>query len=167
MSSVKVTLVAAVAANGIIGRDGGMPWHLPADLAHFKAVTMGKTLLMGRRTHEAIGRALPGRLNLVLSRDARYRAAGCQVVASLEEAMAVAKGAGADELMVIGGGRVYADTLPMASRILLTEVKADVEGDTAFPALDPAVWREVARQEREADEWNPCHLAFVELVRRP
>jgi dihydrofolate reductase len=164
---VKVTLVAAVAANGIIGRDGGMPWHLPADLAHFKAVTMGKTLLMGRRTHEAIGRALPGRLNLVLSRDARYRAAGCQVVASLEEAMAVAKGAGADELMVIGGGRVYADTLPMASRILLTEVKADVEGDTAFPALDPAVWREVARQEREADEWNPCHLAFVELVRRP
>jgi dihydrofolate reductase len=164
---VKITLVAAVAAHGIIGRDGGMPWHLPADLAHFKAATMGKPLLMGRRTHEAIGRALPGRLNLVLSRDARYRAAGCQVVASLEEAMAVAKGAGADELMVIGGGRVYADTLPMASRILLTEVKADVEGDTAFPALDPAVWREVARQEREADERNPCHLAFVELVRRP
>lgn len=164
---MKLTLVAAVAANGIIGRDGGMPWHLPADLAHFKAVTMGKPLLMGRRTHEAIGRALPGRLNLVLSRDARYRAAGCRVVTSLEEAMAVAKGAGADELMVIGGGRVYADALPMASRILLTEVKADVEGDTAFPALDPAVWREVARQEREADERNPCHLAFVELVRRP
>lgn len=158
--------MAAVAANGVIGRDGGMPWHLPADLAHFRRVTLGHPVLMGRRTHEAIGRPLDGRLNLVLTRDDAYLAPGCTTVSSVGEALAEASAAGASELMVIGGGRVYAETLPLAGRILLTEVKAEVPGDTLFPALDPAQWREAARVERPADARNPHAMAFVELLRR-
>jgi dihydrofolate reductase len=162
----RITLVVAAAANGVIGIDGGMPWHLPADLAHFKRVTLGKPVLMGRRTHESIGRPLPGRLNLVLSRRPGYQAEGCRAVASLGEALAVAAEARAPELMVIGGAAVYAEAMPAADRILLTGVDAAPEGDTFFPEIDPREWDEVSCKHRPADERNPWSLSFREFVRR-
>jgi len=163
---MRITLVVAAATNNVIGLDGGMPWHLPADLAHFKRVTLGKPVLMGRRTHESIGRPLPGRLNLVLSRGGGYRAEGCQTVGSVEEAVRVATEAGAPELMVIGGGGVYAQAMPVADRILLTRVHAAPDGDTFFPELDPREWEVVGREERAADERNSYATSFLEYVRR-
>ena len=163
---VRITLIAAAGENGVIGRDGGMPWHLPADLAYFKRVTMGKPLLMGRRTYESIGRPLPGRLNLVLSRNPDYRPEGCRRVGSLEEAVRQAVSSGARELMVAGGGGVYAEALPIADRVLLTRIHATPSGDTYFPELDPDEWEEVSREERPADDRNPVVLTFLELVRR-
>lgn len=163
----RITLVAAAGENGVIGRDGGMPWHLPADLAYFKRVTMGKPLLMGRRTYESIGRPLPGRLNLVLSRNPDYRPEGCRRVGSLEEAVQEAALRGARELMVAGGGGVYAEALPLADRVLLTRIHATPSGDTYFPDLDPDEWQEVSREERPADDRNPVTLTFLELTRRP
>lgn len=162
----RITLVVAVAENGVIGRDGGMPWHLPADLARFKRVTLGHPVLMGRRTHESIGRPLPGRLNLVLSSDRGYRADGCRTVGSIAEAVRIATDTGAGELMVIGGGGVYALAMPAADRILLTRVNAAPEGDTHFPEIDAADWQEVHREERAADERNPYDMSFMEYVRR-
>jgi dihydrofolate reductase len=165
--SPSITLVVAAGTNGVIGRDGDMPWHLPADLAHFKQVTLGKPVLMGRRTPESIGRPLPGRLNLVLSKNPAYRSEGCGTVGSLADALAVAAREGAAELMVIGGGGVYAEALPLADRILLTRVHVALQGDTYFPALDPDEWQEASRQERAADARNAFDLSFLELVRCP
>jgi len=163
--SVEITLVAAVADNGVIGAEGKMPWHLPADLAHFKAVTMGKPVLMGRLTWTSIGKPLPGRDNLVLSRNPAWRAEGARRVASLDEALRVTEQAGARELMVIGGAEVYRQALPRARRIYLTRVHAEPWGDTLFPELDPDAWREVSRREQLSDEKNPWDLTFVTLER--
>jgi dihydrofolate reductase len=160
-----ITLVAAVADNGVIGADGGMPWHLPADLAHFKQLTLGKPVLMGRLTWEAIGKPLPGRLNLVLTRDAHWHEPGASRVGSLKEALQAARDAGAAELMVIGGANVYAHALPLARRIYLTRIHAEPWGDTLFPELDPGDWREVAREEYQADERSRWDLTFVTLER--
>ncbi len=162
----RITLVVAAASNGVIGRDGIMPWHLPADLARFKRITLGKPVLMGRRTHESIGRPLPGRLNLVLSGDPGYRAEGCRIVRSLEEALDVAAEDRAPELAIIGGGGVYAEAMPVADRIFLTRVHAAPEGDTFFPEVNPQEWEEVSREERAADERNPFDMSFLEFVRR-
>lgn len=161
----EITLVVAVADNGVIGADGGMPWHLPADLGHFKRITMGKPVLMGRLTWESIGRPLPGRLNLVLTSNVSWRADGATRVGSLEEALDVAGAAGARELMVIGGAHVYEEALPRARRIHLTKVHFEPWGDTLFPELDPEAWREIGRQERMADEKNPYDMTFVGLER--
>lgn len=163
--ATQVTLVVAVADNGIIGARGGMPWHLPADLRHFKQVTLGKPVLMGRRTWDSIGRALPGRRNLVLTRDAEWRGEGAERVSSLDEALAIAEAAGAEELMVIGGAAVYRLALARARRIYLTRIHAAPEGDTRFPDLDPDEWEEVAHRERLADERNAHDLTFVVLER--
>ena len=159
----EITLVAAVADNGVIGAEGGMPWHLPADLAHFKKLTMGKPVLMGRLTFGSIGKPLPGRLNLVLTRNAAWQAAGVQPVGSLEEALRVAAQAGASELMVIGGAEVYRQALPHAARIYMTRVHADPWGDTLFPELELDDWQEVGRRERLSDERNAWDLTFVVL----
>ena len=161
----EISLVAAVADNGVIGADGGMPWHLPADLKHFKQLTLGKPVLMGRLTWESIGKPLPDRLNLVLTRDADWEADGAQRVASLDEALRVAQRAGDDELMVIGGAEVYRQALPRARRIYLTRVHAEPWGDTLFPELEPGEWAEAARRERLSDERNPWDLTFVVLER--
>jgi dihydrofolate reductase len=158
-----VSLVAAVAANGVIGRDGDLPWRIPADLRHFKAVTMGKPVIMGRRTWQSIGRPLPGRRNIVISRDPAFAAAGAEVVASLEAALAAA--ADANEAMVIGGGEVYAAALPRADRLYLTEVHLAVDGDVHFPKIDRAAWRETAREDHPAADGNPA-FSFVTLERR-
>ena len=170
---MRIALIAAVARNGVIGRDGAMPWHLPADLRHFKQITLGKPVVMGRRTHQSIGRPLPGRANIVITRDRNYRAAGCTVVHSPEEAIAAADAAAAsaggdaaDEIVVIGGGSVYAAFLPRAERIYLTRVDVEVTGDTRFPTLDPAEWHATSRREHPADAHNPYACTFLVLERR-
>lgn len=160
-----ISLVAAVADNGVIGADGGMPWHLPADLARFKQLTLGKPVLMGRLTWEAIGKALPGRINLVLTRDVNWHAAGAIRVGSLEEALQAAGSSGAAELMVIGGAEVYRQALPLARRIYLTRIHAEPWGDTHFPDLEPGDWQEVARREQLSDERNAWDLTFAVLER--
>ena len=156
--------VVAMAANGVIGRDGGLPWRLPDDLKRFKAITMGKPLLMGRRTFESLGRPLPGRENVVLTRDKAWSADGVRVVHSLDEALAAA--AGAEELMVIGGAEIYALAWPRLDRLELTEVHADVEGDTRLDAFDPGDWRELARERHPADERHALDFSFVTLEPR-
>lgn len=160
----KVTLVVAATDDGVIGKDGGMPWHLPADLAHFKRVTLGHPIVMGRRTFASIGRALPGRLNVVVTRDRAFTADGVTVVHALDAALAAC--GDAPEAMVIGGGELYREALPRATRIHLTRIHAAIDGDTHFPALDPAGWVEVAREERPPDERNAWPLSFVTLERR-
>jgi|1186.fasta_scaffold864247_2 dihydrofolate reductase len=134
-----VSIVVAHARNGVIGRDGGLPWRLPSDLAHFKGLTTGGTVVMGRKTYESIPerfRPLPGRRNLVLSRSPAYAAPGAEVFDSLDAALEACD----HDCFVIGGGMTYAEALPLAERVYATEVDADVEGDTAFPALDPGEW---------------------------
>lgn len=150
-------------ANGVIGRDNELPWHLPADLQHFKKTTMGKPILMGRKTYESIGRPLPGRTNIVITRDSRYQAAGCVVVNSIDAAMEAA--GEQDEIMVIGGAEFYRQVLPHANTIYLTRIHATFDGDTAFPELKDADWREVERSDQAADEKNPHDYSFIRLDR--
>lgn len=152
-------LIAAVAENGIIGKDGGIPWNIPADLAHFKALTLGQTVIMGRRTYESIGRPLPGRQNIVVS-STLQSLEGCSVAGSLQEALELAGETGG-EIFVIGGARLYEEALPLAQQLDLTLVAGKPEGDTWFPAVDWVSFREV---ERVACESVPgCQ--FVTLVR--
>lgn len=145
-----LTLVVAVGPGGVIGRGGGLPWHLPEDLKHFKRVTVGHAIVMGRRTWESIGRALPDRRSLVVTRQAGYVAEGAEVCASLEEALRRARQTD-PEPRVIGGAGLYRAALPLATRLLLTEVDRPVEGDTFFPPLNEAEWREVERREGETE----------------
>lgn len=152
-----------MAANRVIGRDNRLPWHLPADLRHFKQLTIGKPVLMGRKTWESIGRPLPGRTNIVVTRARDYRAPGCVVVHSLDEAFSAAGQSG--EVMVIGGAEFYRQVLPRADCIYLTLVHGEFEGDTFFPELDDAHWQEVERTDCEADEKNPWPYSFIRLAR--
>lgn len=165
-AAVRLSLVVALDRNHAIGRAGTMPWHLPDDLAHFKRVTLGKPVLMGRKTALSIGRALPGRRNLVLTRSAAAPFAGQETVASVAEAQQRIADAGGDELMVVGGGEVYRLTLAEAQRLYLTEVDVHVaDADTWFPALDPAQWREVSRVAHAADARHAVGFEFVEFER--
>jgi dihydrofolate reductase len=153
-------LIYARAANGTIGRDGKLPWHIPADLKRFKALTMGKPMVMGRKTFESFPRLLPGRRHIVLTRDRNWQAEGAEVAHSVDEALALA---GDGEVAVIGGAEINALLLPRATRVELTEVHADVPGDTVMPPLDDA-WRETAREEHPAADGRPA-FAFVTLRR--
>ena len=150
--------------NRVIGRENRLPWRLPADLAHFKRVTMGHPVVMGRRTYESIGRPLPGRSNIVVTRNPDYVAPGCTVVPSLEAAYAAA--GDAEEVCVIGGTSIFAAALPTADRIHLTEVEADVEGDTFFPAFDRSQWRETEIARHGVDDRHQYPLRIVRLERR-
>ena len=154
---MKLALMVAVAENGVIGRAGQLPWRLPADLRHFKAVTMGKPVLMGRRTWESIGRALPGRRNVVISRQPGFRAEGAEVYPDVDSALAAV--AAEPEVTVIGGAEIYRQLLPRAEVLHLTRVHAQVDGDTYFPELD-AGWRRVEQQARAADDQHPYALTF-------
>ncbi|MDH3738714.1 MAG: dihydrofolate reductase [Alphaproteobacteria bacterium] len=162
--AVRLALIAAVAQNGVIGHDGDLPWRLPADLQHFKTTTMGKPIVMGRRTFESIGRALPGRPNIVVTRNAEFVADDVDVAADLDQALAIAQGYGTEEVMVIGGGEIYAAAMPRADRLYLTEVHTDAVGDVQFPTLDRAHWREIAREDHAADDGAPA-FSFVILDR--
>lgn len=142
---MRISMVVAASTNNVIGRDGGLPWHIPEDLKHFKAITLGHPIVMGRRTFESIGRALPGRVNIVLTTRTDCVADGCAIVRSPAAALAAA--GDADEVMIIGGGQVYSLFLPMADRIYMTRVETEIEGDTFFPALPANEWR-VSSEER-------------------
>ncbi len=152
-----------MAHDGVIGRDGGLPWHLPADLKRFRVITMGKPIVMGRRTHESIGRALPGRRNIVLSRAAGYRAPDCEVFNSLNAALA-AMGDEA-EVMIVGGAALYAEALPHADYLYLTEVDAELAGDVRFPNFDRDAWREIGREAHRADASHVYNYCFLQLER--
>jgi len=151
-----VTLIAAVARNGVIGADGGIPWRLPEDFAHFKATTLGHTLVMGRATYESIGRPLPGRATIVLTRDPDWSADGVRIAASLEDALELAEG----DVYVAGGAAVYAAALPYADVQLLTEVDLEPDGDTFYPAFDESEWPVTERQPQDGFE-------IVRRVRNP
>ena len=161
-----VSLIAAVARNGVIGRNGALPWSLPDDLRRFRELTTGHHILMGRKTHESIGRPLPGRTNLVLSRSGAYRAPGCQIFSDLDPALARAQAAGENETFVIGGAAIYELALARTQRIYLTRIHAEVTGDTLFPALDEARWKESARTEHPIDESHEQAFALTVLEKK-
>ncbi|HKW77552.1 MAG TPA: dihydrofolate reductase [Candidatus Limnocylindria bacterium] len=159
----RIAFVVARDRRGVIGKGGALPWRLPDDMKHVRALTVGKPLIMGRRTYESIGRPLPDRLNIVLTRDAAFRADGVSVARSIEEALVFA--GDAPEVIVFGGAEVFRRFLPMTDRIYLTEVDADVGGDTYFPALDPKEWRELEYEDHAADERHPYAFRYVTLER--
>lgn len=142
---MRVSVIVAASANNVIGVDGGLPWRLPEDLRRFKELTMGKPMIMGRLTYESIGKALPGRRSIILTRQVDYEAKDCDVVTSVDAAIAAAGDAA--ELMVIGGGKVYEQLLPMSDRVYLTRVHTAIDGDTFFPELDPIEWRSISKEE--------------------
>ncbi len=166
----KIVLVAAVAENGVIGRDGGMPWRLKSDLKHFRALTMGKPVVMGRKTYELIGKPLDGRTNIVLTRDLSLAVPGGALANSLDAALGYAcrdaERRGVDEIMVIGGGDVFADTLPLADRLEITHVHTSPPGDSFFPPIDPAIWREVAHKDYPAGPNDDASFAVAAYLRR-
>lgn len=159
-----VSLIVAMAENGCIGRDNGLPWRLPEDLRRFKSLTIGKPILMGRRTYESIGRALPERRNLVLTRNRHWQRPGVLAVHSLGHALGCVRDA--DQLIGIGGAEVYRLLMPFARRIYLTLVHAEIAGDTFFPALDPTQWVDVECQRHAAGEHNPYAFTFMTLERK-
>ncbi|WP_322054151.1 dihydrofolate reductase [Paraburkholderia bannensis] len=161
-----LTLIVARAQNGVIGRDNELPWRLPEDLAFFKRTTMGAPIVMGRKTHESIGRALPGRRNIVVTRDASKRFGGCDTVTSLEAALELAGQDQAPEAFLIGGAQLYAEGIALAHKLIVTEIAADFEGDAHFPAPDPAIWVETARETLHANAPNNFDFAFVTYERR-
>lgn len=169
MTDLPIALIVAAADNDVIGRNNALPWDLPADLAHFKRQTLGKPVLMGRLTHESIGRPLPGRANIVISRDPDYRSPGVQVVGSVEAALALANGIaltdGATALMVIGGAQIYALAMPKAQHIYLTRVHLRPAGDARLPAICWDEWRETGRSEMPATGPYPAYT-FLEYTRK-
>jgi dihydrofolate reductase len=153
-----ITLIVAVADNGVIGRENALPWHLPEDLKRFKRLTMGKPMIMGRKTFESIGKPLPGRLNIVVTRDTNYRREGVAVVHGTAQALEAA--ADAAEVMVIGGAELFRLFLPQAGRIHLTRVHGTIDGDVTWPALDIRQWEVIERQRHEADERHAHAMTF-------
>ncbi|MBL0335146.1 MAG: type 3 dihydrofolate reductase [Chitinophagaceae bacterium] len=155
-----ISMVVAAAQNNAIGKEGKMPWHLPADLRHFKNITWGMPVVMGRKTFESIGKPLPGRKNIVISRQPGWKAAGTVTVPKFEDAIFVAKETDAKEIMVIGGGEIYKLLFDKAFRIYLTRVEAEPEADTFFPEIHPEAWHLMSQQNHEADEKNAFNYSF-------
>ena len=167
MADTLISLIAAVADNGVIGADNELPWHLPDDFRHFKRTTKGHHVVMGRRTWESLGKKpLPKRVNIVLSSRAGYEAPGARVAHALDEALAIAREADERELFVIGGARLYAEALPRAARLYLTRVHASPTGDTTFPRYDPSAWRVVDSVAHAADERHAYAFTIETLERR-
>ncbi|MFE0015224.1 dihydrofolate reductase [Mesorhizobium sp. NPDC059054] len=171
---MRVSIHVAIAENGVIGREGGLPWRLSTDLKRFKADTLGKPVVMGRKTWESFPRRpLPERLNIVVTRDRSYQAEGAEVVASLDDGLTLARirgrcTAGADEICVIGGGQIYAQALPLADRLHVTHVLASIDGDTSFPPIDPETWRIVSSEDipaGEKDSHPTRHVVYERRVR--
>jgi dihydrofolate reductase len=162
---VTLSLIAAVAKNGVIGKQGKLPWRLPADLAYFKRVTMGHPLIMGRKTFAAIGKPLAGRRNIVLSRDTSFQAQGCEAVHSLSEALEAA-GSEMEEIFVIGGAEIYALFFALSRRLYITHVDAEVTGDETFPRIEEREWRAVRSEPGFMNEANPLPHRFVVYERK-
>ena len=167
---MKISLIVAVSRNGVIGIDNQLPWHLPEDLKYFKSVTMGKPIIMGRKTYDSIGRPLPGRTNIVITRDSSWQAEGVEVARTLAQAMTLGQLACAqadvDEAMVIGGEQIYRMTLPAADRLYLTEVQAEVEGDAFFPEFDVKDWHQVSEQLPEVTDTHPYRFVVLERIKK-
>jgi dihydrofolate reductase len=158
-----ISLIVATSANGVIGRSGELPWHLSDDLKRFKQLTLGKPIVMGRKTHESIGRALPGRQNIIMTSQSDFFADDCDVVSSVDAAMDAA--GDADEIIVIGGGEIYVLFLPLAERIYMTRVHVDIDGDTHFPDLDYDQWQETGHEHHAAGESNDHEFTISVLQR--
>ncbi len=164
---MRVSIIVAIADNGVIGRDNDLPWRLSADLRRFKALTMGHHLLLGRKTFESIGRALPGRQMIVVSRGTPKLPDDVHLAASVEEGIERANSYGEDELFVAGGASIYATTLPLCDRVYLTRLAAEIEGDVRFPETDFSTWQELHREEVGADEKNQYPTTYVVYARGP
>jgi len=162
---MKLSLIVAMAGNRVIGRDNELPWHLPADLRRFKALTMGHHLLVGRKTYESIGRPLPGRTMLVVSRSEPELPEEIQVCGSIEDAIEFARNADEEELFIAGGAEIYRQTIDLADCLYVTEVDLEIEGDALFPEISPGLWRETGREAGEVDEKNRFPHAFVDYKR--
>ncbi len=160
-----IVLIAAVAENGVIGRGNALPWRLRSDMQHFRALTMGKPVVMGRKTYLSIGRPLKGRITIVVSRDDAFAVPGIVVAPALDDALAAARGdalrRGADAIMIAGGGDIFRQIMPRATALAVTEVRKSVDGDAYFPAIDPAVWRESAREAHDPAAEDEAPFAFV------
>ena len=163
--SIRLSMMVAKATNNVIGRDNKLPWYLPNDLKYFKQVTFGKPVIMGRKTWESLKGPLPGRTNIVITRQADYVAEGAKVVATLDEAVEMAENVafidGQEETVIMGGAEIYRLALPKAERLYLTEVHADVDGDTFFPEYDVSQWKEIGREDFAAEGPNPYDYSFV------
>ncbi|TSA18399.1 MAG: dihydrofolate reductase [Betaproteobacteria bacterium] len=157
--TARICLVVAMAANRVIGKNNALPWHLPPDLRRFKALTLGHPVVMGRKTHESIGKPLPGRRNLVITRNRDYLVAGCEVVHSLDAALAAC--ADAKEIYIIGGAELYRESLPHAQRLEFTEIHAEFDGDAHFPEYSPAEWLETRRETHGSEAGIPFRYDFV------
>ncbi|MGA7666120.1 MAG: dihydrofolate reductase [Pseudolabrys sp.] len=167
---MKIVLVAAIGDNSVIGREGQLPWRLKSDLQHFRKLTLNRPVIMGRKTHESIGKLLEGRINIVLTRDLSLVAKGAVLATSLDAALAYARTdaakRGVDEIMVIGGGDIFAATMPMADRLEITHVRASPEGDALFPVIDSEVWQEVSHEEHFAGPDDDADFTLATYVRR-
>ncbi|QTD54538.1 dihydrofolate reductase [Parasphingorhabdus cellanae] len=162
MNHPEIILILARADNGVIGKDGALPWHLPADLRHFKSVTQGKPMIMGRKTFDSLPGLLPGRRHIVLTRDKEWEAEGAEAAGNVEEALKIAN---APHIAIIGGAEIYRLFLPKADRIALTEVHMDVDGDTVMESFDPDIWQESEREHHDAAQGRPA-FSFVTLKRK-
>ncbi|HEX3504112.1 MAG TPA: dihydrofolate reductase [Xanthobacteraceae bacterium] len=169
MSAIDIVLLAAVSANGVIGRDNALPWRLKSDMQYFRAVTMGKPVVMGRKTYQSIGKPLPGRTTIVVSRDVGFAAPGILVAPNLDAALAAARGdarrRNANAVIVAGGGDIYKQAMSLATRLLITEVHKRVDGDARFPAIDPQSWRQTERSEHDPAAEDEFAFAFVTYER--
>jgi dihydrofolate reductase len=161
---MRIAIVVIVTENGVIGRDNAMPWHLPDDLKRFKQVTMGKPIVMGRKTFESIGKALPGRHNIVVTRNKDFAALGCTVVTSVDEAMTAA--GTVDEVCMVGGGDLFRQVLPQTDVVYLTRIHASIDGHTYFPSLPESEWRETFREEHGVDARHAYPFTFLTLERK-
>ncbi|TAM53319.1 MAG: dihydrofolate reductase [Paraburkholderia sp.] len=163
-----LTILVARARNGVIGRNNQLPWHLPEDLAFFKRATMGAPIIMGRKTHESIGRPLPGRRNIVVTRDAQRRVEGCEIATSIESALALAAKDGATEAFLIGGTQLYAEGIAFADQLVITEIDADFEGDATFPAPDAREWKTESREAHQGADFDYARVVYrrIDSARR-
>ena len=158
---MKISIIVALSENNVVGINNQLPWHLSADLKRVKSLTMGHHLIMGRKTHESIGKPLPGRTNVIITRNRNYRSEGCTVVSGLKEALEISKSD--SEVFIFGGGEIFLEALPLVNKIYMTRIHHHMDGDTHFPELNASEWKEISRQDFEADEKNNFNFSFIEL----
>jgi dihydrofolate reductase len=164
IETMKISAIVAMSENRVIGKNNRLPWHLPADLKHFKTITMGKPVLMGRKTFDSIGRPLPGRLNIIITRDTNYSVPGCVVVHSIDDA--IAKAGNYDEIFVIGGAELFQQMFSRIQTIYLTIIHENFDGDAFFPEFNQSEWKEVAREKFSPDEQNKYSFSFITLQKK-
>ena len=160
---MNISLIFAASENNVIGKNNQLPWHLPADLKFFKNTTTGHHIIMGRKTYESVGKPLPNRTNVIITRDTNYQADGCVVVKSMEEALNVAKND--VEIFITGGGEIFKQAIPVANKIYFTKIHHSFEGDSYAPQIDPLIWKEIKREDHMPDEKNKYAYSFIELIR--